>query len=794
MEWLARDFRYAVRAARREPGTSLLAIVVLALGIAGTTVTYSGVEAVTLRSLPFRDPDRLVDVKQIPRERRPGTLGGATNSELAFQEIQSSRDSFEDVAGYVGEQPVLTGLGPAERIQAWHVTANFFPLLGVTPLMGRGFRPEEDRPGATPAVIASYGFWMSHFRGDPRVLGHTLTLDSASAEIVGVMPRGFDYPRATALWRAMGTQIRARGGEGPQGGYWILGRLRPGVTRQAAQAELDARWLRLARAHPRYEGWSCNLSPLRAYLAGTAKKPLWLLLGAATLVLIVACANVANLFLVRAVARQREVAVRLALGATRARVVRQFLSEALLLASIGGTMGVVLAGWAAPLLGSLASRELPGLADVAINGNVLSLSLIVTVLTGVVFGLAPGIRAARQRSLVAAQASVTRWKSRTGDAALVAQLALTMVLLAATGLVTVSLARLMGVDTGYRADRVVAAHLMLPRDRYAQPTHLVAFANHVIERLRVRQQVTGAAVSTGMPLATGMVGTIAVDGEPERDKAPASLITAVTEDYFGVLRIPLHRGRWLRFDGTDHDSVLVNEALARHYFPGKDPLGHRVSFYGKRDAVVVGIVADTRDWDLPSEPGPHIYQPFEAAPRRFVKILVRASADTGVAAGVLREVLREADPNLPIDRLVTLREMMAESAARQRLVTVLLLVFAALALAISAAGVYGLVAHNVARRQQEMGIRIALGAGSRRILTLVVGRGMTLTCLGILLGIVGALIVGRLLTAFLFEVTARDPRVLVGVAVLLATVTALASYIPARRAARIDPSILLRTE
>jgi putative ABC transport system permease protein len=798
MPWLPLTLRYACRALTREPGAAILAVVVLALGIAGATVTYSGLEAVVLRSLPFRDPEQLVDIRQTMRARR-SRIGGGTNSVTSFEYVRVRQDVFEEVAAYESSQPILTSTdGAVERAPMWHVTANFFQVLGVQPLIGRAFAPAEDQRGAASTIVLSYAYWMARFGGDPRAVGRTLILDGEAAEIIGVMPRGLNYPRDTVAWRNMGTLPAprvVRASPIPQGGHWIVGRLKPGITLDAARARLDAAWLDLERIHSDYEGWVCNLTPLRTSLIGTARTPLWLLFGASLLVLVIACANVANLLLVRAIARQQEVAVRLALGAGRTRIVSQFLAEALLIAVAAGALGLVVAVWTSGYVASFATRDIPALADLTLNGSVLALSIGVTLATGLVFGLVPGLWAASQRQFPGSRLGVTTWRSRIGDLSLVSQLAITVVLLGAAGLVSLSVARLLHVETGYEATDVVAVNLRLPRERYAGTPQLAAFGMQLEERLRANAALAGAAVTTSAPFETGTLGSVQVNDEPEIEKAPWAFISAVSRDYFGLLQIPLRRGRMLRFDGSDDNAILINETLARVYFPGRDPLGQRLTFNGRKHAVIVGIARDTREMALTRQPDPHIYQPFTAAPEAYVKILARPrGGDTAAAAATLRQIVRQVDPGLPIDKLTTVRALMMDSIARWRLVMVLLVTFAALALVISSTGTYALMAHNVARRRREMGIRIALGAGRGRILNLVVGRGLTLSAIGLVLGAAGVVAAGRALSAFLFDVPPYDPVVLAAAAGVLLTTVLAACWIPARRATRIDPASLLRAE
>jgi putative ABC transport system permease protein len=793
MSTILHDLRYAVRTYRRNPALAATAIVVLALGIAATTATYSVLEAVILRSLPYRDADRIVAIEQITLKFRGSRRGGGTSSSASLDGARQAQASLEDVTAVIGSgQPILTGFGEPERINAWHAQANFFTFLGAQPIRGRIFTATEDQPGAPQIAIASYGFWTSRLAGDPEVIGRTLTLDGTPVEIVGVMGPEFQLPAKAALWRPMGTfAARASPVQSPQGGYWIFARLRPGVTIASAHAELDQIYQRIAATHPNFKDWGATLTPLHETLAGTARRPLILVFSAAALVLLVACANVANLLLARAMVRKQEIATRLAIGATRGRLVRQLLTESLLLAVIAGAIGIAAASAAIPMLISLGSTEVPQFRNIGVNGRVLAVAMTAAIGTVALFGLAPALLAIGRSHRIGG--GTTRWKSRTGDLFLITQVALTMVLLAGAGLLADTFVRLMKVDMGFSTGNVVAAQLTLPTRRYASPESIVGFADRTLERLRAQPHVAVAAIATGMPMLRGIIGSVDVEGRPARQGAPWAGISAVTADYFRLLGIPLKRGRLLAFDGqTDRASILVDDMLVREYFGKEDPIGQRLTFNGTT-AVIVGVVGNSRD-DLSKEPNPHIYQPLTAAPYRFLKVLVRADVAPRQVAPAMRTTLQEIDPLLPVDKLATMETIMSDSVARQRFLAVLLLLFGAVTLAIASAGIYGLVSYTVRRRLQEIGIRIALGAGRRQILRLIAGRGVGLAAIGLLLGTAGAVAATKTMESVLFGAGARNFLVLGGAGLTLAAVAVLASYIPARDAAGVNPVTLLRTE
>jgi predicted permease len=792
-----RDVHFALRTYRANPVPALVAIAVLALGIAAGTVTFSVVEGVVLRSMPFPQADRLVDIKELPLKFSGERVGGATVSDFVFERLRTAPGRFAGMAGYVGQQPVLTGLGDAERIRIYDVTSNFFPVLGVAPAVGRGFLGGEDRPGLRATVVLSYGFWTSRFGRDAGVLGQTVTLDGNAAEIVGIMPAQFDYPAGTAMWRAIGGSRLHDTYAGPQGRYSIVGRLRPRMTLTRAQADMDAISRRIGESAPDCRNWTANLTPLQRYLIYDVRGPLLLVLGAVGFVLLVACGNVANVLLARAVARRREVAVRLALGATRARIARQFLTESLLLALAGGAAGVLLSIRGLPLLLALADTELPRVADIGLNWRVLAASALATVLTGLLFGLAPALHSVRRVApdsfrFSSEAPSRKGWRSRPTDALLVGQIALTMVLLTGAALLATSFVRLMRVDPGFDADCLVAVELRLPSRSYPADTARWDFVLQAMERVRALPGVARVAIASGMPLQMGAIGTIGLDG---REVNQAAWFTSVTSDFFRVLRVPLTRGRSFAADGREtKDAIIVNEAFARQYLRGADPLGHVVTFFGTRKGVIAGVVADTRDRSLASEPEPQIYIPYRTLADSFMKILVRTTVEPGSVVKALRGALRDLDGALPIDRIVTVQDVIAESTARQRFFTLLVGIFACLAVLTAACGIYGVAMYAASRRTYEMGIRLALGARRWQMVRLIVGRHILLASLGVAIGAAGALATTRLLARLLFQVRPTEPLVFLAVGALLAGVAALASYLPARRAARVDPVVSLRCQ
>src|SRR6266516_3033814 len=790
------DLRYALRTLARSPGFTLAAVVTLALGIGANTAVFSVVEGVLLRSLPFPGAERLLLI-----------LSKRGTSPLrAYETWRTATGAFEDMAAARGEDPVMISPEGAERVMTWTVTANFFSMLGGRPILGRAFLPEEDRPGSPPVAVLSYAFWQSRFGGDRQVLGRTVTLDTVAYTIVGVMsphfrtPAGFRHPDDTQLWRALGSFLSGPGGAewARQGSFWVFGRLRPGTNSAGALAALTIVSHRLEDGDSGGRAFAPVVAPLHESLVGRVRTPLLLMLGAVSLVLLVACANVASLLLSRGVARAQELAVRVALGASRARLLREALTESVLLALAGGGCGVLIALWTVPVFVRLAGADLPHLTDITVNIPVLAAALGASVCAGLAAGLIPGLRASRQAPADALKAgsrgarggSGQAWRQRSNDALIVAQLALTMVLLSGAGLLTRSLVRL---DPGFDPTHVAVAELRLPRERYPTSAARAAFVREALQRLGSLPSVAGAAVSEGMPLSGYALGTVGIPGRGEQPELPVAHISAVSPDYFRTLAIPLIRGQTFDRSGAPA-GVIIDEAAARAYFPGADPIGRQITFYTYRTRTIIGIVGDVRQQNLHDPPPPHIYESLGNSLADHLKVLVRTSSAPLQLVDALRRTIRSLDPHIPIDRAAPFAAWLGDAMVAPRLYTLLLASFAVLALALAATGVYGIAAYAVTRRTREIGIRVTLGAGRAAVLRLIVSHGLALTLSGIALGVAGALATTQVLRAYLFDIGPRDPVVLTAVGLLVVATALIASYIPARRATQVDPMVALRYE
>jgi predicted permease len=791
------DLRYAVRSLLKSPGFTLVAVLTLALGIGATTTIFSVVEGVLLRTLPFPDADRLVDIKQVQEGYRgPGVIGG-TSPLSAYLRWRTADGAFDATATYSGGSAILRGRGPAERLMSWSVSAGFFPLLGARPLLGREFRAGEDRPGSAPVAVLSHGFWVDRMGTDPRVLGRTLTLDTTAYTVVGVMPARFRYPADAQVWTNLGALL-----SGPEGtararrfGFWAVASLKPGVGPAQAQRQLDVISRRAWSTDPDARPWLPVVTPLQDFLTGRVRSPLLIMLGAVILVLLIACANVASLVLSRALARQHQVAMRAALGAGRGRLIQASLAESLVVAGSGGALGLLVAVWLVPLLVKLAGAELPRVADISLDGRVLAACVGASLLAGLLTGVFPAWHAARLPPADVLKSgghdrAVTS-RGRLGGALIVGQLALTTILLAGAALLIRSFVRLTQVDPGFNPRHLLVAEVQLPATRYPRGDQRIEYVRLALERLGALPGVTATAAGSGTPMSPGAINVVTRPG-PEGERSVELFISAVSPDYFRVLGIPLVRGRTL--EAVDPDAVVIDAATAQEYFPGENPIGKRFTYYGTVTRTVVGVVGNVRQDMFPIPAPMHVYEPYAESPSGYIKVLAATMGDPARSVAAARRRLQEVDLDVPVDRVEPMTTIMAESLARQRLYSLLLGSFGVLALVLSAVGVYGLVSYGVSHRTREFGVRIALGAGPGSVLRLVVGRALRLAGLGTLLGLGGALAATRSLRGLLVEVAPSDPAALAGAALLLFGVTVAASYLPARRATKVDPMVALRSE
>ena len=808
VEELAQDLRYAIRMLRANPGFTAVAVMSLALGIGANTAIFSLVNAVLIRPLPYRDADRLTAVWEWNiRERHIDTVTAAN-----FADWKARNHVFEDIGYSWDEVYKFTGAANPEAVAGYTFSCNIFPMLGAKPLLGRTFRPDECEPGRDHVVVLSYPLWQRRFGADRAIVGRSVQLNRQTYTVVGVMPAAFVHPsRVTALWTPLSIAPDFFS-DRKDHGLRVIARLKPGVSFARAQGEMDAIARQLAKEYPDNDaGMGVELWPIRDFYVGDRKMSLIVLQAAVLVMLLIACGNVTNLLLARATAREREVALRLALGAGTARLFRQFATEGLMLALLGGTAGLALAFWGVSALTSLLPGNLPDLVDAGhpqewINAPVLLFTLLISVASGVVFGAAPAFRstASPNESLKAGGRgfSEARGKMRLRSGLVVSQMALSLVLLIGAGLLIRSFLRLQTRDYGFRTDHVLTMQLVSSASGEGGSGTMAKFLQLAIERIEGLPGVVAAGAINAPPL-TGWSAhrNFTIPGQPARpfgEQASAGF-HVVTPRYFQAMGIHLSRGRY--FDAQDRENsqgvVIVNETLARRFFPGQDPIGRQISVAdGDTPAVreITGVVGDTRHEQLADEPDPEIYRPFGQADWPFAGIAVRTSGDPLALAAAVRQAIWSVDKQQPIDAVMTLEERAATTMAPRRANVILLSLFAAIAVLLAAIGIYGVIAYSVNRRTQEMGIRVALGARGQQLTGMVLGRALTLGLGGVVIGLFAAAGATRFMGSLLVDISALDAPTFVLVPLLLCAVAAAAAYLPARRASKVDPMEALRHE
>ncbi|HUR95878.1 MAG TPA: ABC transporter permease [Gemmatimonadales bacterium] len=809
MDGLLQDLRYALRSLGRSPGFAGITLLTLALGIGANTAIFSVVNAVLLRPLPFLEPDRLVRVRELYGAGEQGSVSGPN-----FLDWRARNHVFERMTASRGVTVSLLEGGEPEEVQATAVTVDFFRVLGVAPAIGRGFVEGEDQ-GEGQAVVLGDALWRTRFGADPAVVGRAVNLSGRTYTVIGVAPPALDYPGRTQLWLPLGfgtgrTLVR------DSHSYDVLGRLRPGVAIEDAERDLAAVARTLAEQYPESNtGRSVIARSLSAESVQAIRPALLMMSGAVGLVLLIACANVANLFLARAVGRQREFALRAALGARRWRLARQVLAEALLIAGLGGMLGVLLASWSIDLLVALQPGVIPRIGEVTIDRTALVFTLAVSLLVGVAFGVAPALAVSAHDP-----ASSFRGEGRgTGGTRasrfraglVVAQLSLALVLVTGAALLAVSVRHLAGVALGFEPEGVVTFDLSLSTARYPDPSAQRRFVQRVLERVHAIPGVQQTGAVFFLPLGSGdSRGDVAIEGQdpPALGQEHYAGFRLVAGDYLRAMGLSARRGRLLGPDDIEGAPLVavVNEALVRSYFGGQNPIGQRITF-GTPDSTaewrtIVGVVGDVRHGGLTADPLAEIYVPqrqlapdfwsiFVPIPLSFV---VRGTSDATTLAAGIKAAVRDVDPQQPVSRVRDAGELVRAAMARYRFNMLLLTLFGVVALTLASVGVYGVMAYTVSQRTREMGIRLALGAQARSVQALVLRQGLAMTVVGIGFGVLGALVLARLLGSLLYEVSPSDPRVLIGATLLLAGVSVVACLVPAVRATRVDPIEALRSE
>ncbi len=809
IEDFAQDLRYGVRLLRESPGFTAVAVLTLALGIGANTAIFSIVDAVLLRSFPYPDPNQLVLMFDVPL-KQPDALSGISYRD--FTECREQNRVFSEMAGNAFHDLTLNGAGEPFIVNTADVTPEIFPLLNAKPLAGRTLLPEDGKQGAADVAVLSENLWRSRFGSNPRLIGQSIALDMRSFTVVGILPASFRYPDG-APHQDVWISVKHDPLFGPltsQPGVRLLGvigRLKPGVSLAQAQAEMNTVSARLAKEFPAQDsGLAMRIKPYRQVVVGNVKSALLILLSAVGLVLLLACANIANLLLSQATSRGREIAVRIAIGAARARIVRQLLTESGLLGLLGGVAGVLLAAWGVWSFQPLLPLEVIQISSIHVGGSVLVFALVLSLAAALAFGLAPALLATPSNL----QANIKEGGERTGyrgrqhvrSFLAIAEISLAMVLLVAGGLLIRSFALVTSVNPGFDPKNVTEAEVSLPQFQYSTPQQWTAFSNELLERLHSQPGLQDSALAAPLPMDRQGEATFefSIVGNPPLSpgKSTTADYATVSRDYFRVMRIPLLRGRF--FSEQDLPSnpnvAIISETLARRYLPNQDPIGRHMRFGFPPNSNVlreiVGVVGDVRDVALSKKPGPMMYVPFAQAPLYGGEVVVRSSLSPSSVAAAIRQAVHSIDKDLPVTDFESFPDALGQSISQERFRTFLLGSFSAIALALAAVGIFGVISYSASQRRHEIGIRMALGAQRRDVLRLILGQGAKLALLGLGVGVVFAFVLTRFMASLLYGISATDPLTFGAVAIALLGVAVAACYIPARRAMRVDPMVALR--
>jgi putative ABC transport system permease protein len=812
METIFKDLRYGIRSLLKHPGFTAIAVVTLALGIGANTAMFSVINAVLLRPLPYRDPARLVTIWEESPER---DLYQMPVSLANLRDWVDQNHSFEQISAYTFANLNLTGTGEPARLLTIRSSANLFSLVGATPQLGRPFLPEEDKEGANRVVILGHALWKSRFGSDPAIVGKPLTLDNESYTVVGVMPSNFQFPVGFGYMGQvlndpvdLYVPIAANGDELRRGSYsfFAIGRLKPGVMFEQARAEMTTIEKRLEKQYPDGNtGVGISLVPTHEQTVKAIRPALLVLLGAVAFMLLIACANIANLLLARAASRQKEIAIRTALGASRLRIVRLLLTESLMLSLAGGGLGFLLALWGSDALMALAPENIPRLNEIGVDARVFAFTLAVSLVTGIVFGLIPAVHAAKpnlnQDLKEGSKGSMSSGAGKRTRSVLVAvEVALSLVLLVGAGLMIKSFIKLRQTNPGFNPDNVLAVNFTLSDFKYPEDRQQAAFFQEALERIQSLTGVQSAAATTALPLTVSMSGSdFRIEGRPEPEAGKEMIIykSSVSPGYFRTLGIPLMKGRdFSERDKSDAPhTAIINNDLARIYFPNEDPINKRITFDdGGSWISIVGVSGDVKQLGLDSGARPEVYFPYFQAPAPTMSIVVRSASEPSGLINAVKSQIQAIDKDLPLDDAETMQKMLANSNSGRRFNMLLLIIFALVALVLAVVGIYGVMSYTVTQRTHEIGIRVAIGAQSRDVFRMVIGQGMILAMIGIAFGLVGAFALTRLMKTMLFGVEATDPATFVSIALLLTGVALVACYIPSRRATKVDPLVALRYE
>jgi putative ABC transport system permease protein len=804
MKNLSQDIRYGIRVMLKSRGFTAAAVIALALGIGANTAIFSVVNAVLLRPLPYPDPERIVTVWQ--NLQASGGPEREYTSPADFNDWKEQGQTFEHMAAVVNWGPTMTGQAEPEQLRGAAISYDMFSVLGIEPALGRSFTREEDQPDGERVVILSNGLWRRRFGADPSLVGQTISLSGDSYTVVGIMPPGLKFPiiNRAELWKPLSPALN----KSCQRGCVVLrvmARLRPGATLESARSEMSTIASRIEQENPATnKGVGVTLIPLHEYVVGDVQLAVYILFGAVGLVLLIACANVANLMLARAASRSKEIAIRTALGASRGRVIRQLLTESLLLAIIGGASGVLLAFWMVDILVAFSPEGTPRTDEIGIDGRVLAFSLATALLTGLISGLVPALQASNPNLNDALKEGGKGTQSgshgrRARGILVVSEIALALMLLIGAGLLMKSFLRLQSVDPGFNPKNLLTAVISLPRASYPDRPRFVAFYAQLLDRIKTLPGVQSVGAISNLPLGGGRTDSdFSIQGrpQPEPGEHPVAWYDSVTVDYFRTMGMRLLEGReFTERDNQDGPKVvIISEALARRYFPGEQAVGKFLQFGEKNVREIVGVMGDVKQFGLETDARPSMWFSAGQIPDRGMYVVVRTSGDPAALASALRSEVWAIDNNLAVAEVAPMEKIVSESIAQPRFILLLVGFFAVVALVLAAVGIYGVMSYSVTQRSQEIGIRMALGAQASDVLKMVVWQGMALTAAGVAIGLAGAFAVTRLMGSLLYGVSATDPMTFGMIALILAGVALGASFVPARRATKVDPMIALRHE